>query len=273
MAWPPGPGGEKCRPERFLAKAKRSSPEIAAAGVTRYEGFCPRTGTWPGAFWFLPTYLVADEEALLRVFVVAPAAAGDTIPLVRATFHLDGAVAEVVDIEPGSSVIVEALDESALKYSANALIPDSLIRSGLEIVVEIDPDETTDPDLGITARIPETGRMAVDVREMPQLELTLIPFLWSEDPDSAILHITEDLSAADALFWQVNALLPVEDIDLEIHDPVVTDSNSAYALLRRTNAIRRGEGGTGYYMGMMSGEGDGCLRSGICAGLDQFCSA
>ena len=217
-----------------------------------------------------PVPLVAGEEAFLRVFVVAPLAAGDAIPLVRATFYENGAEAEVIDIEPGSSVIVEALDESSLEYSANALIPDSLIRPGLEMVVEIDPDETTDPDLGISGRIPETGRMAVDVRSMPELELTLIPFLWKEDPDSAILDITEDLSAADELLWQVNALLPVEDIDLKIHDPVLTDSNNVFALLRQTNAIYRAEDGTGYYMGMMSGEVTGARGVAYVPGWTSF---
>ncbi len=217
-----------------------------------------------------PVPLVAGEEALLRVFVVAPAAAGDTIPLVRATFYVNGSETEVIDIEPGSSVVVEALDESSLKYSANTLVPDSLIQPGLEVVVEIDPDETTDPDLGISGRIPETGRMAVDVRTMPELELTLIPFLWKEDPDSTILDITEDLSAGDNLLWQVNALLPVAEIDLKIHDPVVTDSNNAFALLRQTNAIYRAESGSGYYMGMMSGEVTGARGVAYLPGWTSF---
>ena len=200
-----------------------------------------------------PVPLVAGEDALLRVFVVAPAAAGDTIPLVRATFYLDGREPKVVDIEPDSSVIGKEVDESSLAYSANASIPGSLIQPGLEVVVEIDPEETTDPELGVAGRIPETGRMAVDVRSMPDLELTIIPFLWRPRPDSAILDITDSLTADDELLWPIRELLPVATIDLEIHDPVVTDSFYPAGLLHETNVIRAAEGGTGYYMGMMSG--------------------
>jgi len=200
-----------------------------------------------------PVPLVAGEDALLRVFVVAPAAAGDTIPLVRATFHLDGREPKVVDIEPDSSIIGREVDESSLAYSANASIPGSLIQPGLEVVVEIDPEETTDPELGVAGRIPETGRMAVDVRSMPDLELTIIPFLWRPGPDSAILDITDSLTADDELLWPIRELLPVAAIDLEIHDPVVTDSFYPAGLLHETNVIRAAEGGTGYYMGMMSG--------------------
>ncbi len=202
-----------------------------------------------------PVPLVAGEDALLRVFVVAPAAAGDTIPLVRATLHLDGRDAKVVDIEPDSSIIGSEVDESSLAYSANASIPGSFIQPGLEVVVEIDPEETTDPELGIAGRIPETGRMAVDVQSMPDLELTIIPFLRRSRPDSAILDITDSLTADDELLWPIRELLPVAAIDLDIHEPVVTDSLHYRAWLHETKVIRAAEGGTGYYMGMMTGLG------------------
>ena len=207
-----------------------------------------------------PVPLVAGEKALLRVFVVAPAAEGDTIPLVRATFYLDGQVEEVVEIEPGSSLIGDEVNEGSLEASANAEVPASVIQPGLEVVVEIDPDGTMDPELGVMQRIPETGRAAVEVRQMPDLEFTLIPFLWDTDPDSAILEITEDLSADDELLGTINELLPVEDVDLKIHDPVVSTSNYSEDLLDRTDAIRVAESGTGYFMGTMSGRvtgGDG----------------
>ena len=200
-----------------------------------------------------PVPLVAGEEALLRVFVVAPAAAGDTVPLVRATFFVDGEEAEVVEIPRGTSIIGDQISEGSLNSSANVRLPASVIRPGLEMVVEIDPEGTVAPELGVTKRIPETGRMAVDVRAMPDLQFTLIPFLWSENPDSAILDITGDLSPGDPLLRDIRDLLPVAEIDLNIHEPVVTNSNSAFSMLEQTAAIRAAEGGTGYFMGTMSG--------------------
>ena len=200
-----------------------------------------------------PVPLVAGEDALLRVFVVAPAAAGDTIPMVRATFFVDGEVAEVVEIARGTSIIGEQVNEGSLNASANVLVPASVIRPGLEMVVEIDPDGTAAPESGVAKRIPETGRMAVNVRAMPDLGFTLIPFLWSENPDSAILDITGNLSPGDPLLRDIRDLLPVAEIDLNIHEPVVTNSNNAFSMLEQTGAIRAAEGGTGYFMGTMSG--------------------
>lgn len=208
-----------------------------------------------------PVPLVAGEAALLRVFVVAPAAAGDTVPLVRATFHPGDAKPVVVEIEPGNSFIRDTVDEGSLESSANALIPASLIQPGLEMVVEIDPDSTTDPSLGVSRRIPETGRWAVDVREMPELELTLIPFLWRQRPDSTILEITDGLTADSELLRPIAELLPVAKIDLEIHDPVVTNSLSLRGLLAHAGAIRAAEGGTGYYMGTMTGRAAGGIAT------------
>ena len=217
-----------------------------------------------------PVPLVAGEDALLRVFVVAPAAAGDTIPMVRATFFVNGKGAEVVEIERGSPIIGEQVNEGSLNASANVLVPASVIQPGLEMVVEIDPDGTVAPELGVAQRIPETGRMAVDVRAMPDLELTLIPFLWSASPDSAILHITGDLSPGDPLLREIRDLLPVAEIDLNIHEPVVTNSNNAFSMLAQTVAIRAAEGGTGYFMSTMSGSVTGARGVAYVPGWTSF---
>ena len=74
------------------------------------------------------------------------------------------------------------LDEGSLATSSHAVVPAEVVRPGLEMVVEIDPDRTLDPALGVPTRIPETGRLGVDVRDMPLLDLTLVPFLWTQRP-------------------------------------------------------------------------------------------
>lgn len=196
-----------------------------------------------------PVPLVADEDALLRVFVVAPPAAERLIPPVRATFFLNGTVAEVLEFTPDSSFIRTQVDEGSLSSSANALVPASLIRPGLEMVVEIDPDGTLDPALGVARRIPGNGRTNVDVREMPVLPLTLIPLLYGPDPDSSILELVSDeMTAEDTLLWAIRTLMPVRELDLTIHEPVTTNSTSPGRLVGVAEAIRVAEQGEGYYM-------------------------
>lgn len=55
------------------------------------------------------------------------------------------------------------------------------------------------------------------------------------------------------MLWDTRTLLPVGDLVVTAHDPVVSSTNDSYALFEETEAIRALEGGSGYYMGMMSG--------------------
>ena len=200
--------------------------------------------------------LVEGEKALLRVFVTAAKATEEGIPLVRATFFVDGTRTYRIDIPAKSTPIPTKVDEGDLSKSANIEIPGRIVEPGLEMVVEIDPDGTLDEELGVPKRIPETGRMAVEVREMPVFDLTAIPFLWEEDPDSAVLEAVdgmEDDPEGHELLEDTRIMLPVGRLDVTAHESVVSTSNSAFDLLSQTEATRVLEDGDGHYLGMMSG--------------------
>ena len=203
-----------------------------------------------------PVPLVAGEEALLRVFVTAAMETTEGIPEVQARFYLNGNERHVAGMAASSTPIPTEIDEGDLAKSANAEIPGWLVQPGLEMVVEIDPGGELDASLGVPARIPAEGRLAVEVREMPVLDLTVIPFLWNSDPDSAIIGLVEGMAAdpeGHALLDDTHVLLPVGDIDVTARPPVASTSNNAFDLLFQTEAIRVLEGGAGHYKGMMSG--------------------
>ena len=198
-----------------------------------------------------PVPLIAGEEALLRVFVTASHATTEGIPPVRATFYSGDSETFVADIPGQSSAIPTVIIESSLWTSANATIPGHVLEPGLEMVIEVDPDSTLDPSLGVTRRIPETGRLPQDVRAVPTMELTLIPFLWTENPDSTILDIVEAMQADDETeLWPIHTLLPVGDLVVTPHEPVWSSTNNGFDLLDQTEVIRVMEGGSGHYMGL-----------------------
>ena len=200
-----------------------------------------------------PVPLVAGREALLRVFVTAARDNNEPLPPVRASFYDDGSLAHVTDIFGGTRRIPTEVEEGSLATSVNALVPGAVVRPGLEMTIEIDPYRTLDSSLGVAKRIPETGRLPVDVREMPLFDLTLIPFILSENPDSTILDaVASTVADPEQELWQRRPYLPVGDLVVRDHEPVMTSSNNAYDLLRQTRAIRAMEGGDGYYMGTMS---------------------
>ena len=203
-----------------------------------------------------PVPLVAGEEALLRVFVTASDAGGARIPPVRARFYVDGRERHVVDIPAGSTPIPSEVDEGSFKASANARVPADVVQPGLEWVVEIDPDGMLGPGLGLTRRIPESGRWPVDVREMPVFNLTVIPFVQSSEPDTSIVELVEAMAAdpeGHELLWDTRTLLPIRDLDVTAHESVMVSTNNAFGLLAETEMIRAMEGAGGHYMGTIAG--------------------
>ena len=203
-----------------------------------------------------PVPLVAGVRALLRVFPTAARAADAGVPAVRARFFVDGRETHVEYVPGKSEAIPARVDESSLATSVSAEIPGSVVRPGLEMVVEVDPDGMLDPALGVVRRIPAAGRLALDVRALPPLELTVVPFLWAQAPDSSILDAVRGMAAdpeGHELLADVRALLPVGMLGVTAHEPVLSSSNYARRLMEETEAIRALEGGGGHYLGTMAG--------------------
>ena len=202
-----------------------------------------------------PVPLVASERALLRVFPTARQTTSEGIPLVRARFYVGGRETHVQDIGGKSSPIPTAVEEGSLPRSANAEIAAWVIQPGLEMVIEVDPDSVLDPEMEVAKRIPETGRLAVDVKAMPPFDLMLIPFVWIETHDSSIVDLVEAMAADPEhheMLGDTRTLLPIGALAVTAHKPVLSSSNNSHTLFNQTQAIRVMEGGTEYYMGMMS---------------------
>ncbi len=203
-----------------------------------------------------PVPLVAGKKALLRVFVTAPQGSTRRFPPVRARFYVRGRENYVLDI-PGKSVAVPAeVNEGSLSNTANAEVPAEIVQPGLEMVIEIDPEGTLGSVPGLTKRVPETGRQAVEVRSMPTFDLTLIPFLWRPDPDQSIVdlvHAMAENPESHELLGPTRTLLPIGDLEVTAHEPVLNSSDNRGTLLAETEAIRVMEGASGHYLGMMSG--------------------
>ena len=203
-----------------------------------------------------PVPLVAGEDALLRVFLTAARAGGQGIPRVRARFYIDGQERHVVDLPGKSTPIPTEVNEGSRSASANAEVPGEIVQPGLEMVIEIDPDGTLASGTGLTKRIPESGRLAIEVRAMPVFDLTIIPFLWTQNPDSSIVDVAKGMAASPEeheLLWHTRTLLPIGNLDVTAHEAVQSSTNDAFSLVHETDAIHAMEGASGHYMGMMSG--------------------
>ena len=203
-----------------------------------------------------PVPLVEGEPALLRVFFATEEVVLNKPP-VRVTFYVDGTEVHTEIISAGSAKIPNEIYEGALEISSNAEIPADVIRPGLELVVEVNPGGTFDSESGIDLRMPETGRMAIDVRAVPSFDLTMVPLLWTEGPNYELVQQTEALTAEDDLFWRTRDILPVKDFKLTIREPVWTTiyPYNNPALLSVIHAVRVMDGSSDYYLGVLEGGG------------------
>ncbi len=174
--------------------------------------------------------LVADREALLRVFATADFL-NSYRPSARATFYLDDEEIHVADLTPPSG-LPRRVDESSLSASFNAMIPDSVMQPGLEMVVEIDPDSTLSTLTGSQMRIPATGRQSLDVRTLPPLDVTLVPVAFSSEvsrgDNALVAALVKDMAASDshAALQETRALLPLSDLNVKQREPYVTQADT-----------------------------------------------
>ena len=178
------------------------------------------------------------------------------------------------EIAAQTRMIPTEVDEGDLTRSVNADIPEAVIRPGLEMVIEIDPDGTLDASLGVPQRIPATGRMAVDVVDLPDFQLTLVPFLYEPDPDVAVLKITAEMASdpeGHEMLAETGMFLPIGGWDVELHDPVLTSTDNGFLIRNETEMIRLVEGRPGYWLAMLTPIRDSGLF-GVAYGIGSWTS-
>ena len=142
----------------------------------------------------------AGKPALLRVFVTNGGMADAKRPPVRATFYQHNLPVYTAEIPGGDYSLPDRPEEGDLAASSNAHIPAYVVRPGMEMVIEIDPGSIPDTATDAGRRLPPTGRLALEVTEVPPLDLTLVPFLWTWNPDRTLADYAAGLSSNDELF-------------------------------------------------------------------------
>jgi len=97
--------------------------------------------------------------------------------------------------------------------------------------------------------------MSVDVADLGDLQLTLVPFLYEHDPDSTILETTTGMARdpdEHPMLAETRTFLPVGGWDIELHDPVVSSTNNGFTIMRETEMIRLMEAESPrYWLAMM----------------------
>ncbi len=205
--------------------------------------------------------IIAGRPALLRIFATADRA-NDHQPITRATLRVDGGrpFTGRMTLESRRGV-PDATTVGDLALSYNAVVPASVLRAGVEMVVEMDPDSTIPRAVGSQVRLPEVGGLALDVRELPTMELTIVPVVAESSADSSVLDWVR--SPSDPPMELLRSILPIAGLELTVREPLriggapgAPSFDDWPELLQYVDLLRITEDKGGYWYGVVKRDGE-----------------
>ena len=222
---------------------------VRAPAFTLTQGVQNAEGTVP---------LIAGRETFLRVFVT-----GDQPsfyqPRVRASFFHGDQLAHWVEMSLDWDRLPTEVEEGRLDRSFNAPIPAGTIMPGTTMVIEVDRKGVVPHSPESQLRIPAEGRIALDVRRLRRLDLTVVPVVVVSDTvsDQRVFDWTEDLTANSDDLRLARSVLPIGRMVVRIHEGVVTTADLTTGigwgdLLEELTLLRVSEGSQGYYYGAVA---------------------
>jgi len=208
--------------------------------------------------------LLSGREALLRVFLTGDQANAFFEPEVVATVTRDGEEVHRVTMRAVDDRLVVSTDEGNLLTSYNAVIPAEHIVSGTELVIVADSAEAVPRAAGSQTRFPEVGSVTLDVIDVPPLELTVVPVLYAENPDSSIFAWTDSIAHDSPQVGLFKYSFPFSEFSATTRDSYVTsldltDEDNTWPLILELEVAYHAEEATGYWYGVADSE-EGYVR-------------
>lgn len=201
-----------------------------------------------------PLPMVANRDALLRVFLTAPTLHDFVAPPILATFSRDGTQVHKVRIDAPNPQLPTGVLQADLEGSYNAVIPGEHIQPGLWLKVEADPDGSLVLADDAESRYPAEGAVPISVVEVPPMEVTVVPVLNASAPDSSVLKWATDVTKDSYIVSMLRWAFPFSDFSARTRETYVTSrdlttGDGQWGLILDLEAVRSAESGTGYYYG------------------------
>lgn len=201
--------------------------------------------------------LIEGRDALLRVFLTGDESHAFFEPEVVATFSRGGQEVHRVVIRRDDDLLATFADEGDLRNSYNAVIPSRYIMPGTEFVVEADPGGLVPLAPGTQTRFPASGSLPLNVIEVPPMELTVVPVVEAEQPDSSIFEWTDNIRDDSPAVGLLRAAFPISEFRAGTRETYVTSldlstDRGQWGLRLELEAVRAAEHGRGYWYGAAS---------------------
>ena len=197
--------------------------------------------------------LISGRKALLRVFLVGDQETAFFEPEVFATFTRDGSEVHRVVMPSEQDRLATFADEGDLVKSYNAVIPARYVRDGTEFVVVADSAEVIPRAEGSRTRFPDTGSVALDVVEVPPFELTVVPVLNADKPDSSIFEWTDGIDDDSEQVGLFKYSFPVGEFTATSWDTAyvtsldMTEENNTWSVLLEVEKVYKSAEASGYW--------------------------
>ncbi|MFP4622672.1 MAG: M66 family metalloprotease [Gemmatimonadota bacterium] len=193
--------------------------------------------------------LIAGRSGVIRVFVQG-GGVNFFRPTVRATFRSGDAVVHTELLELENPGLPETLDEGDLNLSYDGVVPATVFRPGLSMVLEIDPEGVVPAASGSVLRVPEAGELRLDVRETPPFRLRMVPVTQSANGRTS--RLTPGYAARQAELMR--DIFPFGEFDLDVraayHTEARLDTNDGwFQLIQEIAMLRLDDGSARYYYG------------------------
>ena len=196
--------------------------------------------------------LLAGRQALVRVFMV-----GDETsfygPSVRIrVFQDDQEIFQQVFPSIRDRTPSEVI-ESELDSSVNGLIPAAVMRPGVRMVVELDPEGVVPLAPGSQTRYPAEGSMELEMVELQPFRHIIVPTVSPATGNTSVVSWAATLTVDHSYISLLRSLIPIAEMELEIHETYRTSSidtfNGWFQWLDDMGTIFLQEGRRGYYYG------------------------
>ena len=200
--------------------------------------------------------LIPGRTALIRVFVVGDQTSyygpGARVTLLQGETEVFNRV-----LAPATEKTPNEVIESELEGSLNAIIPGSLIRPGVRMVVELDPEGLVPLAPGSQTRYPATGSMQLNVAEPQLFRQIIVPTISTRSPNESVYDWTDGLNPESRQVRLARTLMPVGAMELEVRETYRTGANLSTregwsAWINETRVLYSQEGNRGYYYGVVT---------------------
>ena len=197
--------------------------------------------------------LIARRQTLVRVFMVGDETSfygpGVRIRMFQGADEIFQQVFPPMRDRTPNEVI-----ESELDASVNGLIPASVMRPGVRMVVELDPEGVVPLAPGSQTRYPANGSMELSMVEPQMYRQIIVPTVSNSSSNESVIAWANGLDVDHSDMWLIRSLMPIGEMELEIHEPLrvgydLTSGNTWGGWLQDMRSMYLQEGRRGYYYG------------------------